>query len=93
MKISQYARIDASSETVNMCIFDGEGRVLLERKTEAEPEAIIALLHRFARSFDRVGLVAGPTASWLRAEVRAARLPAICVECRRVKGALSAMRN
>lgn len=91
--LAYYAGIDASLETVNVCIVDGEGRALLERKVEAEPEAIASLLRGFGQPFGRVGLEAGPTASWLYADLRAAGLPAICLERRHVKAGLSAMRN
>ncbi|MEL6220544.1 MAG: IS110 family transposase [Pseudomonadota bacterium] len=91
--MAYYVGIDASLETVNICIVDEKGSVLLERKIEAEPEAIIDLLRNFGRSFDRVGLEAGPTASWLYTELRAAGVPAICLECRHVQAGLSAMRN
>lgn len=91
--MAYYAGIDASLETVNVCIVDGEGALLLERKVEAEPEAIVGLLRGFGQPFERIGLEAGPTASWLYAELRAAGLPAICLECRHVKAGLSAMRN
>lgn len=88
-----YAGIDTSLETVNVCIVDEGGRVLLERKVEAEPESIISLLRGLGQPFERVGLEAGPTASWLYTELRAAGLPAICMECRHVKAGLGAMRN
>jgi transposase len=88
-----YAGIDASLETVNVCIVDGDGSILLERKIEAEPDAIIETLQRFGGPYARVGLEAGPTASWLYTELRAAGLPAICMECRHVKAGLGAMRN
>lgn len=91
--MAYYAGIDASLETVNICIVDEEGRVLVERKVEAEPAAIVRVLTSFGQPFERVGLEAGPTASWLYAELRGAGLPAICLECRHVKAGLSAMRN
>ena len=91
--MSFYAGIDASLETVNICIVDKEGTVLLERKVEAEPDAIVGFLSSFGQSFERIGLEAGPTSSWLYSELRAANLPAICLECRHVKAGLSAMRN
>ena len=91
--MSYYAGIDASLETVNVCIVNGEGAVLLERKVEAEPDSIIGLLRNFGQPMERVGLEAGPTSSWLYSELRAAGVPAICLECRHVKAGLSAMRN
>ena len=88
-----FAGLDASLETVNVCIVDREGSVLLEQKVGAEPQEIVALLKRFGRPLKRVGLEAGPTSSWLFTELRAAGYPALCLECRHVKAGLSAMRN
>lgn len=91
--VNYYVGIDASLETVNVCVVNNEGLVCLERKIEAEPEAIVELLEGFGRPVQRLGLEAGPTSSWLFSELRAAGLPAICMECRHVKAGLGAMRN
>lgn len=91
--MAHYVGIDASLETVNVCVVDDDGTVCLERKIEAEPEAIIRLLKDFGKPIARLGLEAGPTASWLYSELRGAGLPAICMECRHVKAGLGAMRN
>ena len=88
-----FAGLDASLETVNVCIVNGDGSVVLEQKVGAEPQAIVALLKQFGRPLKRVGLEAGPTSSWLFTELRAAGFPALCLECRHVKAGLSAMRN
>lgn len=91
--MAYYVGIDVSLETANICIVDEEGIVTLESKIEAEPSSIIELLERFGKPVVRVGLEAGPTASWLFNELRAAGLPAVCMECRHVKAGLGAMRN
>jgi len=88
-----FAGLDASLETVNVCIVNGDGSVVLEQKVGAEPLAIVALLKQFGCPLKRVGLEAGPTSSWLFTELRAAGFPALCLECRHVKAGLSAMRN
>jgi hypothetical protein len=49
----------------------------LEKKIEAEPAAIIAVLKHFGRPFKRIGLEAGPTSSWLYSELRSIGYPAI----------------
>ncbi|CAM4186089.1 IS110 family transposase [Palleronia rufa] len=41
--MTYYVGIDASLETVNICIVDEEGTVALESKIEAEPSSILAL--------------------------------------------------
>jgi len=91
--MAHYVGIDASLETVNICIVDDDGTVCLERKIKAEPEAIIDLLKNFGQPIARLGLEAGPTASWLYSELRGAGLPAICMGYRHVKAGLGAMRN
>jgi transposase len=91
--MTYYAGIDASLETVNVCIFGDDGVVVLESKIEAEPSMIIETLKRFGEPVSRVGLEAGPTASWLYSQIRSAGLPVVCMECRHVKAGLGAMRN
>jgi transposase len=88
-----FAGVDVSLETVSVCIVNAAGDILLEKKVEAEPAAIIAVLKHFGRPLKRIGLEAGPTSSWLYSELRNVGYPAICLECRHVKAGLSAMRN
>ena len=88
-----FAGLDVSLETVSICIVNAAGDMLVEKKVEAEPSAIITVLKHFARPLKRVGLEAGPTSSWLYSELRGNGYPAICLECRHVKAGLSAMRN
>ena len=88
-----FVGLDVSLETVNMCIVNAAGDILLEKKIAAEPAAIVNLLKSFGSPFKRIGLEAGPTSSRLYGELRAAGYGAICLECRHVKAGLSAMRN
>src|ERR1700722_5546149 len=88
-----FAGIDASLETANICIVDQDGAVLREEKVAAEPEALIGAFGRFGKPLKRVGLEAGPLSTWLYKGLRDAGLPAIMVETRHMKSALSAMRQ
>jgi transposase len=88
-----FAGLDVSLETISICIVNADGDILLEKKIEAEPAAIVAVLKHFGRPLKRIGLEAGPTSSWLYSELRCIGYPAICLECRHVKAGLSAMRN
>jgi transposase len=65
-----FAGLDVSLETVSICIVNAVGDILLEKKIEAEPAAIMAVLEQFGRPFKRIGLEAGPTSSWLYSELR-----------------------
>jgi transposase len=91
--MDHFVGLDVSLETVNVCIVNAAGDVLLEKKIEAEPATIIQLLRNCCFPFKRIGLEAGPTSSWLYSELHAAGFHAICLECRHVKAGLSAMRN
>jgi transposase len=88
-----FVGLDVSLETVSVCIVNADGDILVEKKIEAEPTAIVAVLEAFGYPLKRVGLEAGPTSSWLYSELRDRGYPAICLECRHVKAGLSAMRN
>ncbi|MGA8757476.1 MAG: IS110 family transposase [Stellaceae bacterium] len=88
-----FAGLDVSLETISICIVNADGDILLEKKIEAEPAAIVAVLKHFGHPLKRIGLEAGPTSSWLYSELRGVGYPAICLECHHVKAGLNAMRN
>ncbi len=48
-----FAGLDVSLETVSICVVDAAGDILLEKKIEAEPAAIVAVLKQFGRPFHR----------------------------------------
>jgi len=50
-----FAGLDVSLETVSICIVNAAGDILLEKKIEAEPAAIIALLKHFGRRLSGLG--------------------------------------
>ena len=91
--MNYHAGIDVSLETSNICIVDDEGTVIRELKVETSPEALIDAFKQFGRPLKRVGLEAGPLSSWLYKGLRDAGFPAILVETRHMKSALSAMRQ
>ena len=86
-----FAGIDVSLETSRVCVVDGAGRIVREGEAASEPEALAAFLRGTGLAFERVGLEAGPLSQWLHAGSGAAGLPAVLIETRQVKAALSAM--
>ena len=46
-----FAGLDVSLETVNVCIVNAAGDILLEKKIAAEPAAIVHLLKSFGSPF------------------------------------------
>ncbi len=55
-KMDYFAGLDVSLETINVCIVDATGDVLLEKKIGAEPAAIVQLLRTFGSPFKRIGI-------------------------------------
>lgn len=88
-----FAGLDVSVEDTSICVVDEKGAVLLETSVATDPEAIAAALAPFARRLRRVGHEAGALSPWLQPELKRMDLPAICLETRHVRAAMSAQRN
>ena len=88
-----YAGLDVSLEETSICVVDGDGVIVAERKVASEPRAIAEALRALGLVFERVGLEAGPLLPWLHDGLHSEGLPAICIETRQMKAALQAMRN
>jgi transposase len=88
-----YAGLDVSAAETSVCVVDADGKVIRETKVPTEPEAIIAALAAAGASWKRIGLEAGPLSQWLFSALVEAGYPAICVETRHMKAALSARIN
>jgi transposase len=86
-----FVGLDVSLEMTSICVIDEDGAMVLEAKAASEPEAICETLRGLDGKFDRVGLEAGPLSSWLASGLKAAGLPAICIEARHAKAAMVAM--
>ena len=86
-----FAAIDVSLELSSVCVVDGTGKIVSERKVVSEPEVLVALFGGLGLTFSRIGLEAGPLSQWLHAGLTAAGFPAILIETRHVKAALKAM--
>ena len=89
--IALYAGLDVSLELTGVCVVDEEGRMALEAKVTSEPDAIAHALRGAAGDFVRVGLEAGLLSQWLFFGLKAAGLPAVCIEARHAKAAMVAM--
>ena len=86
-----FAAIDVSLELSSVCVVDGTGKIICEKKVASEPEALVAWFNDTGLEFTRIGLEAGPLSQWLHAGLTAAGLSAILIETRHVKAALKAM--
>src|SRR5919199_1838940 len=91
--MTYYAGLDVSLEETSICVVDDVGRIVKEMRVASEPEALIAALNRIDLPLARIGLEACSLAAWLHDELRAAGLPAICIETRQAKAAMKTMPN
>jgi transposase len=91
--MNRFAGLDVSVKDTSICILDESGEIVREDKVPTEPEAIIAVLRTQECVFKRIGLEAGPLSQWLYTRLAKAGMPAICVETRHMKAALSAERQ
>ena len=87
------AGLDVSLNETSVCVVDGEGHVILERKVATEPDAIVKALKEFLPELRRVGIEASSLGCWLQPELLARGLEAVVIESRHTHVALSTMRN
>ena len=86
-----YAGLDVSLELTNVCVVDGDGRVVHEGRVGSDPDVIGAELQRIGDGYVRVGFEAGPLSQWMFFGLKQAGLPAVCIEARHAKAAIVAM--
>src|SRR5258708_23085744 len=81
--------LDVSVRSTSLCIVDGDGRIVQERKLPTQSAAIAAHLASTGLCIERIGLEAGVMAQHLYSGLAEAELPVVCVETRHMKAALS----
>jgi transposase len=88
-----YAGLDVSLEATNVCVVDGDGKVVREGKLPSDPDAIELFLAEWGIHVKRVGLAAFSFSAWLFAALDEKDLPVICIETRHAKAMLNATIN
>ncbi len=86
-----YVGLDVSLELTSICVVNAEGVLIGEAKVPSDPAAITDALHKHEGRYERVGLEAGPLSQWLYFGLQDAGFPAVCIETRHAKAAISAM--
>lgn len=88
-----YAGLDVSLNETSVCVVDGDGKVLLERKARSEPGPIAQVLQPYIHDLRHVGIEASSLGGWLQVELSQLGFPALVIESRHTHISLSTMRN
>jgi transposase len=88
-----FAGLDVSQQTTAVCIAERDGNIILETTAPTNPSAIAAVLKPYRGQLERVGHESGQTSPWLHKQLLKHGLPAICLDARQTRAALSAQRN
>lgn len=91
--MTYYAGLDVSLEETAICIVDAKGRIVREVRAASEPDALVSTLEALELPLERIGLEACSLTAWLHDGLRAAGLPAICIETRQANAAMKTMPN
>lgn len=89
--VSYFAGMDIGLEYTAVCIMDQEGEILHEAMVPSDPDSLSQYLRETGLLFKRIGMEACPLSQWLFDGLVNAGFPAICVEIRHLKAAMSAM--
>lgn len=88
-----FSGLDVSMERTAICVVDDKGEVQMQTEVVTDPDAIAAALKPFLPRLRRAGHEAGSLSPWLQPELVKRGLPAVCLETRHVRAAMSAQRN
>ena len=91
--MEQYVGLDVSLKETHFCVVDAAGKEQVRGREVTHPELLVAALARHAPSARVVVLETGGQSSWLQRELEAAGVPAVIVDARRAKAALSCRLN
>ncbi len=88
-----FSGLDASMERTAICVVDDKGEVQMQTEVVTDPDAIAAALKPFLPRLRRAGHEAGSLSPWLQSKLVKRGLPAVCLETKHVRAAMSAQRN
>lgn len=91
--MEQYVGLDVSLKETHFCVVDAAGNEQVRGREVTHPELLVSALARHAPSARVVVLETGGQSSWLQRELEAAGVPAVIVDARRAKAALSCRLN
>ena len=89
--VSNFAGLDIGLDYTTVCIMDREGEILHEAMVPSDPDSLSQHLRETGLLFKRIGMEACPLSQWLFDGLVNGGFPAICIEIRHLKAAMSAM--
>lgn len=91
--MSHYVGLDVSLKETSVCVVDGDGRVVWRGTCRSTPAAMSATLSKRAPDAVRVVLESGTLSTWHWHGLKELGVPAVCVDARQAKAALSGRVN
>jgi transposase len=91
--MAHYAGLDVSLESTSICVVDDSGTKIWQGTTSSQPAAICKALKRHAPELVKAGFETGPLSTWHWHEFKTIGLPAVCLDARHAKAALSLQVN
>lgn len=88
-----YIGLDVSLKETHICVVDETAKIVWQGKCETLATSIAACVDPFGHSIEVVALETGGQSSWLQQGLRGLGLPAVIVDARRAKAALSCRLN
>lgn len=91
--MTKYIGLDVSLEDTHICIIDEDGKTLSRLIARTEPDELAQAIKEHAPSVKTIILETGGLSSWLQQGLAKHGLPAVIVDARHAKQALSARLN
>lgn len=91
--MAKYVGLDVSQRDTHVCVLDEAGQVVWRGVCASTPSAIAETVGHHAPEAARIGLETGPLAIWHFHGLKALGLPAVCIDARHARAALSARIN
>ena len=91
--MEQYVGLDVSLKETHYCVLDAAGEEVARGREVTRPDLLASALARSAPFARVVVLETGGQSSWLQRGLEAAGVPAVIVDARRAKAALSCRLN
>ncbi|MFH2074518.1 MAG: IS110 family transposase [Pseudomonadota bacterium] len=85
--------MDVSLEETFICVVDEAGETVWRGKRKSDPKSILPVVRKRAPQLVKMGFEAGPLSTWFWHEFTQMGLPAVCLDARQAKAALSMQVN